>query len=271
MSFLYSTSLQDIRGQGKKNWEATPTASHWCHQKRSKTEKSLPVACLLLPTPNLLLPSLSYNQPFTITYKFETAVSGGTPGSQTLLFKKVKTSSLCVSSPPVQQAAICPQAVGGQQKADCSRPHARPPPASERCAPHGRNKSLPSPPGHHRLQIKKGKRELIQVKKHLQKLEVLKCLQALSDHKKKKSLSLSFSRHSHCPRHALAWIYQHFLLLLNGPKWEVDCSATILYNRYCVRTHTHMHALRWAQTHKCMHKSIHTHTIRLWVMDLFNL
>ena len=117
------------------------------------------MACLLLPTPNLLLPS--YNQPFTITYKFETAVSGGTPGSQTLLFKKVKTSSLCVSSPPVQQAAICPQAVGGQQKADCSRPHAQPLPASERCAPHGRNKSLPSPPGHHRLQSKKGKRELM--------------------------------------------------------------------------------------------------------------
>ena len=154
MSFLYSTSLQDVRGQGKKNWEATPTASHWCHQKRSKTEESLSAACLLLPTSNPLLPS--YNQPFTIAYRFETAASGGTPGLQTLLLKRVKTSSLCVSSPPVQQAAICPQAVGGQQRADCSRPHARPLPASERCAPHGRNRSLPSPPGHHHLQSKKG-------------------------------------------------------------------------------------------------------------------
>jgi len=51
MAFLFVTSLHDVSGQHKKNWEATPTVSRWCHLKGIKLRNWLwLICCCLLQT-----------------------------------------------------------------------------------------------------------------------------------------------------------------------------------------------------------------------------
>ena len=51
MAFLFLTSLHDVRGQHKKNWEATPTVSRWCHLKGIKLRNwQWLICCCLLQT-----------------------------------------------------------------------------------------------------------------------------------------------------------------------------------------------------------------------------